>query len=473
MPPIPVSDDFRRVLDGAALTDQLHEPSIVVRGEYTFVDENGRKAVATALRIRYSDTKPVSFEAFVRRVADELRRRGHESGNEVVYAVLGLLLALHPSGNRVRVLNEWLEQIAPAAVTQLFVFPGQARTGFDLRMREFFIGEIDLPRLLMWSEQDRADFFPRYAGELKGKFVIERGPVSVPFLPAAEFSEGVLRDRDPRVSLVYGLIENYFHVVSDALFAGFWDAFEEVQDPAIALGTPFFDDEAIRTIDGRRTISYIRGIGRHKLGLVAPSLHEGPTIDVRQHDRPMMAAFARLSREFGFDPWRPSVALDRSIASFLRFIAKARRHEAAGRRAEGFLHYVIALDLLLGGTERIGGTVATRVALLVHRGRGTTVPVEFAATKAVYDARSKYVHEGRSPEPKVATAARSLAEDVLFAALRARKTKTADFDVTRWGKLVDFLASAIDAGQAVGPDKWIEVGADDARVPDDGPVGRT
>jgi len=42
--------------------------------------------------------------------------------------------------------------------------------------------------------------------------------------------------------------------------------------------------------------------------------------------------------------------IHQSLRAFYHFLAKAVRHDDEGRQGEAFLHYIIALDLLLGDT---------------------------------------------------------------------------------------------------------------------------
>jgi hypothetical protein len=104
---------------------------------------------------------------------------------------------------------------------------------------------------------------------------------------------------------------------------------------------------------------------------------------------------AWLENELGFRKLSGARPLDATIRTYSRFLQRAHKRRLNGRRDEAFVHFVIALDLLLGLEGRSSESVCQRAGLLVHRQLGNQFEVQITVLKRLYDRRSKYVHEGK------------------------------------------------------------------------------
>ncbi len=456
---LPTTDPFRKALDALGLSRKETQNSVLALRGQVVVDERGRKQHLPGLWLTWKDGLPVSFEALCRRLRAELESLGHPATEPAVFGVLAMLVGLEPDGARLQRVNDWLTRVYPAGLTQLVVLPGRPRTGFALQLGEFHLGALDLDRFLRWSAEDGASFFPQYTGQLRGMLAIERDPVSAPFFEAMVFAEEARLETAAEVDLGGLLLDNYFQVTAEAHFAAFWDRLQEVQLPLLATAGPHLDVEILHQIEGRRMISCIRKVGPGGRGWVVPMVVSATFFDPRRLDLEVNREVDRLRSRFGFDPWAaPLSPFDHALHTFLEFVAIGRKHQLQHRPREAFLHFVIALDLFFGASERVGATVAARVALVTHRAQGRSLPEQVATAKAVYGARSKYVHEGRSPEAAVVAAADALVAEVLEVALRARQHNDATFSAERWLKTIDYVTSALDAGRPVDDGDWRALG---------------
>jgi hypothetical protein len=75
-------------------------------------------------------------------------------------------------------------------------------------------------------------------------------------------------------------------------------------------------------------------------------------------------------------------------------MARAKRHLIDGRKDEGFLHFMIGLDLVLGEKQQSTAKVSRRAAALVHNRFGVSFADQEARLRKLYDIRSRYVHQG-------------------------------------------------------------------------------
>ena len=191
------------------------------------------------------------------------------------------------------------------------------------------------------------------------------------------------------------------------------------------------------------------------------------------------ASRAWLAGELGFKGVAPDKDLDRGIESYCRFLQRANGHRFDGRPDEAFLHFVVALDLLLGSEGRSADSVAARVALLVHRPLETSLNEQIRQIKRLYDLRSKYVHEGRSVGADDVDRVDQTCAEVLWAILYTSANESIR-SVEEWVRKIDYLSAALQAGVSVIETDFRSVGVappgvtrrPPCRVKDPGPRSR-
>lgn len=158
-------------------------------------------------------------------------------------------------------------------------------------------------------------------------------------------------------------------------------------------------------------------------------------------------AIAKLRDEFGI---AQGVSLPPPLRNYALFVSKAKRYVNDGLCDEGFVHYVIALELLFGDVSRTTESVSRRAATLVFRPFVLSIADAEKKLGKLYDARSRYVHAGQPISPKLLAEVNNVCEEVLWALLRRLKRSGASGDfVERWTKELDYLYSAIAAGKDV------------------------
>jgi hypothetical protein len=149
-----------------------------------------------------------------------------------------------------------------------------------------------------------------------------------------------------------------------------------------------------------------------------------------------------------------------AVATYSRFLFRAARHQADGNCDEAFLHYVIALDLLCGGTDESTKSVTRRAACIIHRAKESSLEAAIRRVRALYDIRSKYVHEGRPVKEESLIDVQEVCREVLWSLMRVQRRPEARRKgfMDWWVKRLDYLCSAIEAGETPPQEEWARAG---------------
>ena len=159
-----------------------------------------------------------------------------------------------------------------------------------------------------------------------------------------------------------------------------------------------------------------------------------------------------LKKSYGFERFDES-PLHRSIKLFADFVARGRRHEIDSRPNEALLHYVIALELIFGERQAIQSSVSERVALITFRENGRSFTQQRDWIDAIYDVRSRYVHDGRElTEELQLDQLRSLCEQVFRCLMRlqagnSQGSSRGKETLSTWLHELDYLAKGMIAGK--------------------------
>ncbi|MFC1574764.1 hypothetical protein ACFL3Z_01655 [Gemmatimonadota bacterium] len=253
-------------------------------------------------------------------------------------------------------------------------------------------------------------------------------------------------------------VDHYFQFSAQELFEGFWEALRGTQVLSYALTGAYFDGDALRKVPFGRSISIFQGQTGRTWGYVAPS---GVMVDVELAftNKRVPEALKEIAQYLG--ETETGSEIRSSLHAYCRFLARARTHASEGRGNEGFLHFIIALDLLLAGREGITATLSRRAAVLTHRAFGVPFKEQVELLERLYHGRSRYVHEGEDvPEEYVAQAEKTCVE-IGYCLLRlARKGLGNQVGfVKRWHKNLDYVVSAIEADRHLRDEEFKEIGS--------------
>lgn len=147
---------------------------------------------------------------------------------------------------------------------------------------------------------------------------------------------------------------------------------------------------------------------------------------------------------------RPYIRVSGYFRTSLR---EADATRSTGHLSEALLHYVIALELIFGERQAIQRSVSERVALITHRENARTFPQQQEWIDAIYDLRSRYVHDGKEiTDESQLDRLRVLCEQVFRSLMRLQaahpdRSSREKETMTKWLHEIDYLAKGLIAGK--------------------------
>lgn len=392
----------------------------------------------------------IGLPSLLKRLSSELRSAGHPKSDqrEVVAGFLALFcLDLSESEDPVEALNRFVASLRRTSLTLMTVCRLPALLlRRRARIGSFRIGPPDTIRVRQLVE-DRAlsglpwDISQRWSLG----YAVEREPLEV---LCADWS----RLRETSHELLRPVLDDYYSAIAEAHAADFERELQEELALLTASGAGDVHPGLYSKLRSRRPIDFV-GVftwaecagDRAQYGwAVATSTAE--TLLSSRLDETVDTFHRWLEEEFGYerDSHHP---LDETIKSYARFLVRALRHEQAGSQDEAFLHRIIALDLVLGSQGSSSASVSSRVAAITHAPLGApSYPDEQKRIKQLYDARSRYVHEGKSPPLEQRTQAAEVCREVLWSLLRLRGTISSETPEALgiWHRRLDYLSRLHD-----------------------------
>lgn len=344
-------------------------------------------------------------------------------------------------------------------LTQVFVFPFPLDS-FSLMLRSFEIGNLSgdkFKKLDSRCTKAKCDFFARYKHRIKGNLAIQRCFYEVPVVHywsnlvqrlIGEY--GIDWDKEGK-NLRSHLIWTYFEQVSIAYQEDFWFQFAEEQHLLTAAGAGFIDERSLQGFQiGTFTSIFLSTKGTN-WGYGVPLRRQTYAMNLLGVDKHFKDVQQLLKAQFDIDN---SSEIPSIIQKFVSFIGKAKRSLLDDKVEETLLNYVIALDLVFGQEGASTEKLSDRVALVVFRklaqdrlyerrhGQQSDFYYQSKRLKKIYDARSKYVHEGREIEFKLLDELDAICKEVLFCMLRCSNNLQNQESVEKWRERLDFLVGA-------------------------------
>lgn len=472
--PIPDLPDFQEVLSRIRLSPvQASDQNASVQIPFLpAVDESGPVGQEASLWIHYPTGTKVTFERLLERVNNELNVARHPTtavleGVKVHdrFALFVLALAaLTPSrrGDIISRLNKILESVCNADVTLYHILAVQIPEQYKFEIPPFTIGPLRAQKLGYNCEKAGSDFYARYRDSLANSWAIEREPRKTRVLDIPQIREAIFGSSiDGFVSQRWefqawrSIVNGYFPLHNALLFDQFLAELLSAQSILLAAGSPFFDTRSLYMLSGvikTHRVAVFLNLGADKGGFVAPG-GTGPLfIDLaRIHER-IPGLLKELRQSYGFERFDES-PLHRSIKLFADFVARGRRHEIDSRPNEALLHYVIALELIFGERQAIQKSVSERVALITFRENGRSFAQQRDWIDAIYDVRSRYVHDGTELTDEFQlNQLRSLCEQVFRCLMRLQAGNSQGSSrgkeaLTMWLHELDYLAKGMIAGK--------------------------
>ena len=400
----------------------------------------------------------ISLSAVRRKISEVLSSRGHLSDEKVATTILALFARMKQKKDLSGVarINQLFERITTADLNEYVILGVPAHENFYLEAGPFRVGEVDWNKIQYQCEKAGSDAGKRWGSDLKKpRLSICRDFRKVPVIPWHVLDQSdVIHPKECQQ-----LVNEYYRGLSTLYHPQFLEEFVKVQEITTALGGAWFDSDLIIRHFGRWMISIYLNVGGSNRGWVYGNRSAASELDFGGSNRAVGDTNSVLRRHFSIP--NPNIdSVHPNLRNYLHFLAVARQHRSEGRISEGFLHLVIALDLVFGEKEKSTTAVSDRVAVLAHRGLGLSFGECRKLTKKIYDSRSKYVHCGEEATSDDWDRTFQICEIIAFVMLRrfqavGHKPSRAD---ENWLKKIDFVAAAFDSNTDLEPDQLHELG---------------
>jgi hypothetical protein len=379
---IPTNEAFENFLSGCSVVREKPAGPFIALGTRRGIVAVGKSI--TDLYLTYPDTR-LQLDSVISVVADSLAKIGSPDGYHVAIATVALIVETRPPGNSaVKHANRCLSKTLATQLRQSVVMPGRPRSGYELRLGTYCIKPFNPEKLLYWAERCKSAY-PIDLRELRGWAAIEREPADIDLI---EWTEPVTSG--PVLSK-WGAA-----VVSDCFMDGYYSevahAFAEEISVRLKRDVLVLESGAMLWIGIEslldslflKIISYfVWKTSSGPAGWATFSDQSALNMNFTPQDG-LAASREWLLTELGFTGLSDANPLDKGIETYCRFLQRAHGHRLEGRRDEAFLHFAIALDLLLGTQGRSTDSVAQRTALVVHRQVGTTLDEQVKRCKRLY-----------------------------------------------------------------------------------------
>jgi len=346
-----------------------------------------------------------SLKAVIARLRSTIKSLGHIgfdwASNESTLATAGKVLGLAVLGakkrNEVpRCLNFVLESMSECSLLQVAAINLKPPDGSIYDFGEFSYGLLDTDYLReITLHAGSTNYFSNAKVKLKGKAAISREVSRAKSIDANdEYFRGRIERGEPvQRSLVYRVLDSYFHCLSNLLWHNFLRELDKQQARMAAAGIGFIPSNAFRTIESqvhRVSVFYRKKQGH---GWVAPVDQVfGVSIPTA---RVLKEAYSTFEEGLRYTDWG-KFPLDRALQTFSEYLCTVREYEDLNRPEEAFLHCVFALDLLIGGkaNEPLSIVFKERLACLSSQ----IVKDEYRELQKFinecYEFRSSYAHRG-------------------------------------------------------------------------------
>jgi hypothetical protein len=356
-------------------------------------------------------------------------------------------------------LTNLLDNFTTAELKQYQIFVHKSPSDEPVRIGRYVLNTLDANGLARDCIDAGSDYAHLYLSDLRGRLALTRNPeiVKVPdfglFYEEMKSVSSETQERWHRILLVL------FEEMSFRSWDEFWREFDDEQSLLLAAGHPGYPADGLRNHPFAARVACFLHIGKFDAGFVVP--FSGDTLHVLWPYRHLVNdGVAALQRALGQESIVPS-DLPPAVASYSRFLARAKRHEEAGLMDDAFLHHIIALDLLLGDSRGSTAAVSGRAGVLVSAGDLKLFEDTAKLVKRLYQDRSAFVHSGKATPKGALAEARGITSPILMALLRASKRSLCQpKGIDNYLKLLDHCKTTMELGRALSPADLEDCGLD-------------
>lgn len=427
-------------------------------------ETSGRAIIQPVWVIWYKECHSLNITSIRKKITHLLEANNHLANDEICDVFIAGFLMFSDIGNSaVDRFNILLDRIVEAELSQFLIFKHELPIKDNTTFGDFSIGNFTIglfPKELVESRCSRAgsDFALRYKECFKQyTFSIYCEPKKCKVINWRDLAKG--KDLDfVKTKKIYSLIDHYHFVMSQQYFELFFKELAALQEIPQAFGSGWFNVDVMKQYFNSERLSIWLDIGGKKIGWVSPGTFGQVVIDLGGFHIGMPYIYNELKKQFG--EWEKQTELYNVIKVYCSYLAKARVSECMGNTSESLLNYVIALDFLLGEKGSSVDSFSTRCSALTYLVLGRAYKDLVRECKQVYDARSKFVHQGNPPEQSSVDKIFLVSREVALCLFRLNKNAWGNDTGfhKKWIAYTDILVAKINAEQQPSLDDYANAG---------------
>lgn len=452
---IPNSDKFNFALSTMQKSEPIEESEYIkyeiykkqIKQEGNSLDKINTRP---SQNIYFRKDSPIKFESIMKKIKSYLDEIEHVSNEKIIQSILYCCCYIPRSEeNAVIKINQFLSFVTKADINQYIIYPIPNHYKYNLRTEKFQVSTFEHLKFRRYCEKFGNKFFDEYGEQLTNKLSIKKDYETITVLDLPRISElGFFSDNQ-----LNNAFQLYFEELQAYYIIQFKFEFSESQNLMTFYHRDFIDISEWSTYSPWNITIFLNMGTSKKMGWIIPRI-ERTLLNFQESDKRYEELKKSLSDNFGKSIIK-DMAEKKTINKFLEFSAKAQRHISRNRINEGFLHFIIAIDLLFGDKENTTNSITTKVAICVFQSLNMSFTKATKVIGNLYNIRSNYVHNGDEiKEEELAELERI--NKIIFEVLLRNNTKT--WNIENWLKKLKILISIEQAALEVTPDQYKDVG---------------
>lgn len=425
------------------------------------IDLTIKKKIQTEWIIWYKNNSKLSINSIRNKVKNLLMANDHIANEKMCDIFLCFFSFVNDGkGSSINRFNSILNEIVNSELSQFFTFTHWLPIQDGTTIGNFSIGNFNIgpfPLEIVESRCRRAgsDFAIRYKDHFRNYSIcIYSDPKTCRVINWS----ALLKKNKLDFNKIYPLVDHYYYTLSQQNFESFFKELKKIQEIPQAFGSGWFDVDAMEKMFDTERLSIWLDMGNKKTGWVSPGIIGQIKIDFGGFHIGLPYVYKKLTDQFG--SLEKSTELFNVIDLYCSYLAKAAVSVHFGNTADALLNYVIALDLLLGEKGSSVECFSTRISALTYLVLNREYLDLVRDCKNIYNARSKYVHEGKLPEYNMIERISPICREIALCLFRLKKNTWGNEPGfhEKWITYIDLLVAKINADLHPSKDDFINAG---------------